>query len=101
MLPVAPGNTLVYTGTLSPSGATFPADTFFKVSSNDPAVVPTVDGTGLVVTVPLPTGWVEETPLAVSYSATSASNPDWTLAGSVTPGPEAILPTGILFAQTT
>jgi hypothetical protein len=103
MLPTAGGNTLVFTGTLTPSGSTFPADAAFTVSANDPAVVPTVDGTGLIVTVPLPTGWVEEVgqPLAISYSAASASNPTWTLAARVTPSAPVNLPTAISFTQTT
>ena len=42
MNPTIGGNTQVFTGVLAPSGATYPADTVFAVTSNDPAVVPTV-----------------------------------------------------------
>jgi hypothetical protein len=104
MLPTVGGNTLIFTGTLVPAGATLPTDAVVTVSSNDPAVSPSVDKSGLVVTVPLPTGWVENptTPLAITYAAASASNPTWELGATITPSaPPAILPTGINFAQTT
>lgn len=104
LLPTEGGNTLIYTGTLTPAGSTFPADATFTVISTDPAVLPTVDVTGLIVTIPLPSGWVESTttPLAVSYAAASASNPTWTLSATITPSaPPAPLPTAISFTQTT
>ena len=77
----------VFTGTLVPAGSTFPTDATFAVTSNDPAVSPTVDATGLVVTGALPAGWVESTttPLAYSYEAKSASNPSWSLTATITP----------------
>lgn len=103
MLPTEGGNTLVFTGTLVPAGSQFPADTTFQASSNDPAVTPSVDSTGLVVTVPLPSGWVENptTPLAIAYSASSASNPSMAVAATITPSAPPVLPTGIQFVQTT
>jgi uncharacterized protein YjdB len=103
MLPTTGGNTLVFTGTLSPDGATMLADATFTVNSNDPSVVPTVDATGLIVTVPLPAGWVESTtaPLAIGYTAASASNPSWSLTAIIQPSAPPVLPTGITFVQTT
>jgi len=103
------GNTLVFTGTLSPVGAAFPAGTSFNVTSNDPAVLPTVDPTGLIVTVPLPTGWVESatTPLEIAYSTgTFTPEPSTSpavLTATITPSapPPTPTPTGILFMQTT
>jgi hypothetical protein len=109
MLPIVAGNTLVFTGTIAPSGAVFPPGTTFTVTANDPAITPTVDGTGLIVTVPLPAGWVEETdaPLGVSWStSTFVPNPSTapaTLSAVVIgPQPEAALtPTSVVFEQTT
>lgn len=100
MNPTQGGYTLVFTGTLAPAGAVYPADTTFTVTSNDPAVSPTVDTTGLVVTVPLPTGWVESTSvaLAIQYAASSSEG---SLSAVITPSaPPASFPTGITFAQT-
>jgi hypothetical protein len=106
MLPTVGGNTLVYTGTLAPPGSVFAPDATFTVSSNDPAVVPTVDATGLIVSIPLPTGWVESTttPLAISYVSASISTGQ-TLSATITPSapppPPPVLATSIAFAQTT
>jgi hypothetical protein len=102
MLPVEAGNTLVYTGTLSPAGSILAPDAQVEVQSNDPAVVPTVDSTGLIVTVPLPAGWVENetTPLEITYATTSATTSQ-ALSGTITPGAEVVLATGIAFQQTT
>ena len=61
MLPTIGGNTLIYSGTLFPAGSVLAPDFVATVTSNDPAVSPTVDVTGLIVTVPLPTDWVENT----------------------------------------
>ena len=100
MLDTVGGNTQVFTGTLIPAGSVFPPDTVFAVTSNDPALTPTVDTTGLVVTGPLPFGWVESatTPLEYAYTATSASG---SLSATITPSaPPAAFPTGITFAQT-
>src|ERR1700733_13616526 len=75
MLPPVAGNTLVYTGTLAPAGAVFPSDSVFAVTSSDPTVTPTVDSTGLIVTIPLPSTFVDNpaSPFTVGYTATSAS----------------------------
>lgn len=101
MLPVEAGNTLVYTGTLTPPGSVLAPDAVPAVASNDPAVTPTVDATGLIVTVPLPAGWVEnpDTPLAITYTTTSATTSQ-ALSATITPGAEVVLATGISFAQT-
>jgi len=107
MLSTTGGNTLVYTGTLAPAGSVFAPDATFTASSNDPAVVPTVDATGLVVTVPLPTGWVESTttPLAISYVMSASINTGQTLSATITPSapppPPPVLATSVAFSQTT
>lgn len=102
MLPTQGGNTLVFTGTLAPAGAVYPSDTTFTVTSNDPAVSPTVDASGLVVTVALPAGWVESTttPLAIAYQATSVSGPV-SISATITHSAPVVLPTSIFFQQTT
>ena len=103
MLPTTGGNTLIFTGTLAPAGAVYPAGTTYAATSNDPAVSPSVDPTGLIVTVPLPTGWVESTttPLAIGYTATGPVAGQ-SLAATITPSaPASAFPTGIAFAQTT
>jgi hypothetical protein len=103
MNPTAAGQTQVFTGTLTPAGAVFPSDSTFSVTSNDSAVSPSVDATGLVVSVTYPDGWVESTttPLAFNYDASSAST-GMSLAATITPSaPAAVVPTGISFAQTT
>jgi hypothetical protein len=102
MLPTQGGNTLVYTGTLTPAGSVLAPDFVATVTSNDPAVLPTVDATGLIVTVPLPSGWVESTtiPLAISYSTTSATTSQ-ALSATITPSAPVVLATGVSFAQTT
>jgi hypothetical protein len=104
MAPTEAGQTQVFTGTLAPAGSAFPSDAAFTVSSNDSAVSPSVDSTGLVVSVTYPEGWTESTttPLAFTYGASSASNPTWTLGATITPSaPPAVLPTSITFNQTT
>jgi hypothetical protein len=104
MNPTEAGQTQVFTGNLQPAGAQFPSDSVFGVQSNDPAVSPSVDSTGLVVSVTYPAGWVESTttPLAFNYTATSAST-GMSLAAVITPSapPAAPVPTGIQFNQTT
>ena len=101
MLSTTGGNTLVYTGTLAPAGSVLAPDFVATVTSNDPAVLPTVDSTGLVVTIPLPSGWVESTtPLAIAYATTSASTGQ-ALSATITPSAPVNLATSIAFAQTT
>ena len=102
MNPTEAGQTQVFTGTLTPAGAVYPSDTTFTLTSNDTAVSPTVDSTGLVVSVTYPTGWVESTttPLQFSYTATSVSA-NGSLSTVITPSaPPAAFPTGIAFSQT-
>ena len=103
MLSPVAGNTLVYTGTLAPVGAVYPTDTTFTLVSSDTTVTPTIDGTGLIVTIPLPSSFVDSpsAPFNVGYTALSASNPGWTVTATITPSVPANLPTGITFAQTT
>lgn len=102
MLPAVAGNTLVYTGTLSPAGSIFPSDSVFAVTSSDPTVTPSVDATGLIVTIPLPATFVDNpaSPFSVEYTAKSAST-GMSLAAAITPTVPAIVPTGITFVQTT
>jgi len=102
MNPTEAGQSQVFTGTTTPAGSVFPPDSAFGVTSNDPAVSPSVDSTGLVVSVTYPTGWVESTstPLAFSYTATSAST-GMSLTATITPSAAAVVPAGITFAQTT
>lgn len=107
MLPTTGGNILIYTGTTTPPNAQFPAGTTFTVTSNDAAVNPTVDATGLIVTIPLPTNWIENptTPLAISY-ATSTFTPEpsgspSSLTAVITPSVATPTPSGIQFNQTT
>ena len=101
MNPTAAGQTQVFTGTLAPAGSVLPSDSVFAVTSNDPAVSPSVDSTGLIVSVTYPQGWTESatTPLAFSYTATSAST-GMSLAATITPSAPVVVPTGITFAQT-
>ena len=103
MIPTAAGQTQVFTGTLSPAGSVLAPDAVATISSNDPAVSPTLDSTQLVVSVTYPSGWVESTttPLAFAYATTSASTGQ-ALSATITPGaPAAPLATGIAFAETT
>jgi hypothetical protein len=102
LLPPVAGNTLVYTGTLSPTGAVFPSDSVFAVTSSDPTVTPTVDTTGLIVTIPLPSTFVDNaaSPFSVGYTATSAST-GMSLSATITPSAPPVVPTGITFVQTT
>jgi hypothetical protein len=103
MNPTQAGQSQVFTGTLQPAGASYPSDTAFTLTSNDPAVSPTLDSTGLIVSVTYPSGWVESTttPLAFAYEASSAST-GGSLSAVITPSaPPAAFPTGVTFAQTT
>ncbi len=103
MNPTQAGQTQAFTGTLTPAGAVFPADSTFTITSNDTAVSPSVDASGLVVTVTYPDGWTESTttPLAFAYTADSAST-GMALTATITPSaPPAVVPTGIAFSQTT
>ena len=102
MNPTAAGQTQVFTGTLTPTGSVLAPDAVATVTSNDPAVSPSLDSTQLIVSVTYPDGWVESTttPLAFAYATTSASTSQ-ALSATITPSaPPAQLATGITFAQT-
>lgn len=110
LLPPVAGNTLVYTGTLAPSGSAYPAGTTFNLVSSDPTVSPTVDPTGLIVTIPLPSTFVDDpaNPFNVVYTASGITPQPSTSPTSITatitpsvPPPPTPTPTGISFAQTT
>jgi hypothetical protein len=109
MLAIAAGNTPVFTITYSPAGSVFPAGTTFTASANDPAITPTISADGTIVTVPLPTDWVQDGvhPLAVSLaSSTFVPNPSTSpaqIAGQVF-GPAAgaaVTPVSFTAEQTT
>jgi hypothetical protein len=103
MNPTQAGQTQSFTGTLSPAGSILAPDAVATVTSNDPAVSPTLDSTQLIVSVTYPQGWVESTttPLAFTYATTSASTSQ-ALSATITPSaPPSNLATGISFSQTT
>ena len=101
MNPTQAGQTQVFTGTLAPAGSVLASDAVATVTSNDPAVSPSLDSTQLIVSVTYPDGWVESTttPLAFEYATTSASTAQW-LSATITPSaPPANLATSISFSQ--
>lgn len=103
MNPTEAGQTQVFTGVLSPAGSVLAPDAVATITSNDPAVSPSLDSTNLIVSVTYPTGWVESTttPLAFAYATTSASTGQ-ALSATITPSaPPSNLATSISFAQTT
>ena len=111
MNPTEAGQTQVFTGTLSPNGAVYPAGTTFTVTSNDPAITPTVDPTGTVVTVTYPQGWTESTTTALAFQyassvfvpvpSTSPTQVTATITPSAPPQPPTPTPVAINFQQTT
>jgi hypothetical protein len=111
MLPPNPGNTLVFTGTIDPPGSAFPAGTTFTVTSDDPSVTPTVDETGLIVTIPIPLTAKEGEVLVVNYASSTFTSDPVTSPAQITsaitltigsvPPPPVPTPTGIVFNQTT
>lgn len=108
MLDPVAGNTLVFTGTLSPAGSAFPAGTTFTVSSSDPNVAASADATGLVVTAVLGAGFVAGENDIISWSTSTfapvpADSPASLTASISITGVAAPVPTpvGIVFAQTT
>jgi len=105
MNPTEAGQTQVFTGTLSPAGSILAADAVATITSNDPAVTPTLDATQLVVSVTYPAGWAESTttPLEFTYATTSATTSQAlsaTITPSAPPPPPPVLATGIAFSQT-
>jgi hypothetical protein len=105
MNPTEAGQSQVFTGTFVPAGSVPPPDAQYAISSNDPAVAPTVDATGLIVSVtypPAPWAESETEPLAFTRTASSVSVPSWSLSDVITPSaPPAPLPTSTTFVQTT
>lgn len=106
MNPTEAGQTQVFTGTLSPAGSVLATDAVATITSNDPAVSPSLDSTQLIVSVTYPAGWVESTttPLEFAYATTSASTGQAlsaTITPSAPPPPAPVLATSIGFAQTT
>lgn len=101
MQSTAAGNTQVFTGTLSPAGSVLAPDAVATVTSNDPAVTPTLDASQLVVSVTYPAGWTESTttPLAFAYATTSASTGQ-AFSATITPSALVNLATSVSFAQT-
>jgi hypothetical protein len=103
MNPTQAGQTQVFTGTLSPSGSVLAPDAVATITSNDPAVSPSLDSTKLIVSVTYPDGWVESPsePLAFTYATTSASTGQ-AFSATITPSARSpVLATAISFAQTT
>lgn len=115
MNPVAPGNVLIFTGSLQPLGAAFPAGTTFTVECSDGALTVTVDPTGLIVTVSIPADWTPDVATVTWQSSTFAPSPATSpdsLTQTITltpasapppppPPPATPTPTGISFTQTT
>jgi len=106
MNPEGPGVTQVWTGTISPAGAVFPAGTTFTVTPSDPTVQATVDATGLIVTIVYPTTFVANptSPFSVSYSTStfvpSPSTSTATVSATITPTAPVLTPTSVGFTQT-
>ncbi|MDE2105678.1 MAG: hypothetical protein KGL39_51095 [Patescibacteria group bacterium] len=106
-----PGQTLVFTGTLTPDGSAFPAGTTFSVSSADPNVSVSVDATGLIVTAAISTSAVPGTVADISWSTSSFTPEPSTSPSSLSatipltigapPPPPTPTPTAVTFAQTT
>ena len=106
MNPTQAGQSQVFTGTLAPAGSVLASDAVATISSNDPAVQPTLDSTNLIVSVTYPDGCVENTttPLAFTYSTSSASTGQAlsaTIVPSAPPPPPPVLATSVTFTQTT
>ena len=106
MNPTEAGQSQVFTGTFVPAGSIPPADAVYAITSNDPAVSPTVDSTGLIVSVTYPPApWAESTttPLVFTRTASSASVPSWILSDVITPSAPPVTtnyPTSTTFVQT-
>jgi hypothetical protein len=105
-----PGNTLVFTGTIQPTGAAFPSGTTFTVTSPDPNVSVSVDATGLVVTAIIAAIDVPGTVADITWTtSTFTPVPDGSPASlsvvipltiGAPPPPPTPTPTGVTFAQT-
>lgn len=110
MNPASAGSTQVWTATLSPVGAAFPTGTTYTVTSNYPSESPTVDATGLIVSITYSASFVDDpaNPFAMSYATSSfVPNPSTspaTLSATITPSAPAtagVTPTSLVFNQTT
>jgi hypothetical protein len=111
MLAPDPGNTLVFTGTLSPTGSAFPAGTTFTAVSADPNVTVTLDETGLIVTAAISETDTPGTVADITWSTSSFAPEPSTSPASLTvtipltigapPPPPTPTPTGVTFEQTT
>jgi hypothetical protein len=70
---LVPGTTAVFTGVTSPAGSAFPAGTTFTVTTTDPTVTATVDATGLIVSLVLPTTFVDNPASPFSFTVASST----------------------------
>ena len=105
-----PGNTLVFTGTVAPTGAAFPAGTTFTATSPDPNVTVTVDATGLVVTAEISASDTPGTVADITWeTSTFVASPEGSptslkvtipLTIGAPPPPPTPTPTGVTFVQT-
>jgi len=110
MNPTEAGQSQVFTIALAPTGSAFPAGTTYTVTSNDPAVSPSLDATGLILSVTYPAVWAENTttPLAFEWAtstfvpspSTSPSSLNLTITPSAPPA-SAVTPTSVSYTQTT
>ena len=108
MNPEGPGVTQVWTGTISPAGATFPSGTTFTAVPSDPTVTATLDSTGLILTIAYPTTFVANptAPFSVAYSTStfvpSPSTAPASITETITPTVPvvALTPTSVGFVQT-
>lgn len=108
MLPADPGNTLVFTGTISPAGAAFPAGTTFSATSVDPNVTVTLDSTGLILTVAISASDTPGTDATITWQSSTFTPEPSTSPSQITASIPLTIgalptptPTGVTFAQTT
>lgn len=106
MNPEGPGVTQVWTGTISPAGAVFPAGTTFTATPSDSTVTATLDSTGLILTIVYPSTFVANptSPFSVAYSTStfvpSPSTSPATVSATITPTAPVLTPTSVGFVQT-
>lgn len=108
MLPPVAGNTLVFTGTLTPAGSAFPAGTTFTVASDDPNVTASVDSTGLIVTAVLGPNFAAGEADIITWTTSTFTPEPSTSPASLTAtiditgqAPPTPTPTAVTFVQTT
>jgi hypothetical protein len=103
---LVPGTTAVFTGVTSPAGSSFPAGTTFTVTTTDPTVTATVDATGLIVTLVLPTTFVDDPANPFSFTVTSStfvpvpSTSPSSISTTTTPSIPIPTPLSVTFTQT-